>query len=49
MQTIRYSEDAKICVVDDGEGNFSTPTQREMDTLELGADLTEDEIDSLDE
>lgn len=45
--TIRYSEDASICMTDD-DGVFSAPTQEEMDTLPVGDDLTEEEIDGLD-
>ena len=44
--TIRYSEDATICMTDD-DGHFSAPTQEEMDTLPVGEDLTEDEIEGL--
>ena len=45
--TIRYSEDATICVTDDGDGTFSVPTQDEMDTLPVGDDLTPEEIDGM--
>ena len=44
--TIRYSEDATICMTDD-DGYFSAPTQEEMDILPVGEDLTEDEIEGL--
>ncbi len=44
---IRYSAAAEICMTED-ENGFHATTQREMDTLPVGADLTEEEIDGLD-
>jgi hypothetical protein len=44
--TIRYSADASICLIDDGD-QFRAPTQEDMDTLPVGDDLTEDEIASI--
>ena len=45
--TLRYSQDASICMVDDGNGNFSAPTQEDMDALPVGADLDEDDMEAL--
>jgi hypothetical protein len=47
MKTIRYNADAEICMTDT-DGQLTASTQDEMDTLPLGADLTDDEIDCLD-
>lgn len=46
MKTIRYSSDAKICLVDD-DGEFRVAKQCDMDTLPCGDDLTEEEIEDL--
>ena len=47
MKTIRYSEDASICMVEDLDG-FHAATQSEMDSLPVGEDLTDEEIAGLD-
>lgn len=47
MATIRYSADASICIVDDN-GEFRVSTQEDMDTLTVGEDLTEEEIEFMD-
>lgn len=47
MITIRYSEDANICIVDD-DGEFRVATQHDIDTLPVGDDLTEEEVEQLD-
>lgn len=48
METIRYGEGG-IYLVDDGDGNLRLPTQEEMDSLPVGEDLTDEEIEGLDE
>ena len=49
MKTIRYSKDASICIVHNSEtGEYSCPTQGDMDTLPVGPDLTDEEILLLD-
>lgn len=48
-ETIRFSDDGGICIIDDGEGNFRVATQDDMDTLPVGDDLEKWEIESLDE
>lgn len=47
MKTIRYSADASICIVDE-DGSFTVATQEDMDTLPVGVDLTDEEVDGLD-
>ena len=44
--TIRFSEDASICMVQDGD-EFRCATQADMDTLLVGDDLTTEEIEGL--
>ena len=45
METIRYSKDASICIVHNSKtGEYSCPTQDDMDTLPVGPDLTDEEI-----
>ena len=44
--TIRFSEDASICMVQDGD-EFRCATQADMDTLSVGDDLTTEEIEGL--
>lgn len=46
--TIRYSPDAKVCIVELENGDFRVATQDDMDTLPVGKDLTEEEIEKLD-
>ena len=46
-KTIRYSSDATICMVDD-DGELSAAIGEDLDAYPLGADLTQDEIDTLD-
>ena len=49
METIRYSKDASICIVHNSKtGEYSCPTQDDMDTLPVGPDLTDEEILLLD-
>lgn len=45
---IRYSNDAMICIVDDG-GEFRVATQEDMNTLPVGEDLTREEIELLED
>jgi hypothetical protein len=46
--SIRYSADGAICMVwRDGEP-LRCPTQRDMDTLPVGADMSDDEVAQLD-
>lgn len=46
-EEIRYSSDATICMVwSDGEP-VRCPTQEDMDTLPVGEDMTDDEVESL--
>lgn len=47
-ETIRYSADASICIVETEDGDFRVATQRDMDTLPVGKDLTDEEIERLD-
>ena len=47
-EQIRYSADASICIVQTSDGDFRVADQRDMDTLPVGPDLTEEEIDRLD-
>lgn len=49
MPTIRFSADASICMVQDEDGSFRVATQDDMDTLEVGEDLTDEDIEVLDE
>lgn len=49
MALIRYSEDGSICIVQDTDGTFHVPSQEEMDTLDVGKDLTDEEIALLDD
>ena len=44
---IRYSADATICIVETADSDFRVATQHDMDTLAVGPDLTEEEIDQL--
>lgn len=46
---IRMSPDGSITMVQDEDGTFHIPSQDEMDTLEVGEDLTEEEIALLDD
>ena len=50
-QVIRYSPDASISIVWDTVADEAVrcPTQWDMDHLPVGKDLTEDEIEALDE
>lgn len=45
---IRFSEDGSINIVQDEDGEFRYATQEDMDTLPVGEDLTDEEIDELD-
>lgn len=47
-EVIRYSADGTVCMVwADGEP-VRCPTQRDMDTLPVGEDMTEDDVARLD-
>lgn len=47
-EEIRYSTDGSVCMVYcDGEP-LHCPTPHDMDTLPVGVDLTDEEIESLD-
>lgn len=50
-QVIRFSEDAKICIVWDTDENSAVrcPTQGDMDNLPVGDDLTDEEIETIDD
>ncbi len=50
-EVIRYSDDAAICIVWDTATDQAVrcPTQRDMDTLPVGDDLTDAEIETIDE
>lgn len=49
-ETIRYSKDGSINMVHNAEtGEFRIATQDDMDTLQVGEDLTDEEIALLDE
>lgn len=41
---IRYSADARISLVQEEDGAFRVATQLDMDTLDVGQDLTDDEL-----
>lgn len=45
---VRYSMDASICIVQEDDGSFRVATQEDMETLEVGEDLTEEEVEELD-
>ena len=48
-ETIRYSTDGAVCMVwSDGEP-VRCPTQDDMDTLPVGQDMTDDEVEALDD
>ena len=47
-EEIRYSTDGSICMVYDNDGPVRCPTQEDMDTLQVGDDLTAEEIENLD-
>ena len=49
MQVIRFSEDASISIVWDvvTDEAVRCPTQDDMDKLEVGEDLTAEEIDGI--
>ena len=49
MAQVRFSPDAMTCIVQDDDGTFRVATQDDMDTLEVGEDLTDDEIETLNE
>ena len=49
MSIIRMSPDGSITMVMDDDGTFRIPSQDDMDTLEVGDDLSEEEIESLDD
>ena len=44
---VRFSVDAMTCMVEEDDGTFRVATQEDMDTLEVGEDLTDDEIEPL--
>lgn len=47
-EVIRYSEDGQINIVQDlATGEFRCADQHDMDTLPVGQDLTQAEIDGL--
>lgn len=46
MSTIRYSMDAMICLVEAEDGTCHVASQEDMETLEIGEDLTDDELDT---
>ena len=46
---IRYSADGSVCIVQEEDGSFRVATQDDMDTLEVGPDLTDEDIELLDE
>jgi hypothetical protein len=50
-EAIRYSEDGMICIVWDTAADEAVrcATQDDMDTLPVGEDLADDEIETLDE
>ena len=43
------TQDASICIVQDDDGTFRVATQEDVNTLDVGEDLTDDEIETLDE
>ena len=47
-ETIRYSEDASVCMVWCGGEPIRCPDQDDMDRLPVGPDMNEDELDQLD-
>ena len=49
MAQIRFSPDANICIMQEDDGTFRVPAQDDVNTLEVGEDLTDDEIEMLDD
>ena len=47
MAVIRFSADAAVVIVHDDDGSFRTATQEDMDELEVGEDLTREELEQL--
>jgi len=47
MNKIRFSDDASICIVEVEGGGFRVATQYDMNTLPVGEDLTDEEIEQL--
>ncbi len=48
-EEIRYSEDGTVCMVwSDGE-SVRCPTQADMDRLPVGDDMTDEEVEQLDD
>jgi hypothetical protein len=48
MRTLRFSVDASFCAVEEN-GELSVASQEDIETLPQGPDLTQAEIESLDE
>jgi hypothetical protein len=48
MRTLRFSVDASFCAVEEN-GELSMASQEDIETLPQGPDLTQAEIESLDE
>jgi hypothetical protein len=46
---IRMSEDGSITIVQEEDGTFHCASQEEMETLEVGEDLTEEDLALLDD
>ena len=49
MACIRYSMDAMVCIVQDDDDTMRVATQHDMETLEVGEDLSEEELAALEE
>ena len=49
MATLRYSADATVVIVQEADGSFRVATQEDMDTLPVGEDLTDEELELLDD
>ena len=50
-QVIRFSEDGKVIIVWDTDEDAAVrcPTQQDMDNLSVGNDLTDEEIETIDD
>lgn len=49
MPRLRFSRDGKICMREDDDGTLHAPTQQDMDTLDVGKDLSKTEMAQLEE
>jgi hypothetical protein len=43
MAVIRFSQDAKSCLIEEDDGTLRVASQHDMDTLKVGPDFTAEE------